>query len=497
MRSEQSLPAEPLVAIIIVNWNKRQCVISLLDSLRAIEYGNHLIVIVDNASTDDSIMSIREHELPALLIENSENLGGTGGFNTGMTTALRELEPTYLWLLDNDAEVLPGTLKVLVNLMESDKGIGIAGSCIMSPEDHGLIVEAGAFVGWRSGTSDPHLRYSRVDDWQGPRVMDVDSVAACSALVRAEAVRRVGIMDERYFLHWDDIDFCIRIGNAGYRVVACLDAPAFHGAEKGYSPITLYYDFRNALLFQGKHCQGWSLLVAAWNILGNYLASMTYLFLLGQRKPARYLQTALGDFLSRRFGRAATAPSELVSQAPFAASESGTQLGKCQKVVVFAVGSFDEVASAIRRVKSCGDSISVSVAVAADRAEVYRLPEVDAVITYDLFRSGLHEKIATALAILGGNFSCGVTAGGPFVVPYAFLLRRNFRFDGRTGVLGRLGVSLYTVWKLPFAIAAGKLLAVRYLFPVVSTCRSLRNEAGNYEPESAKGRQKMEESTAP
>ena len=266
--------------------------------------------------------------------------------------------------------------------------------------------------------------------------------------------------------------------------------------KKGNSPITLYYDFRNALLFQGKHCRGWRGVIAVGNILGNYLASMAYLFLLGQRKPARYLWTALGDFLSRRFGRAATTPSELVAQAPLVASESGTRLGKCQKVVVFAVGSFEEVVAAIRYVKSSGDFVSVAVAVAADRAEVYRLPEVDEVITYDLFRSGMLGKVATALAILGGGFSCGVTAGGPFVVPYAFLLRRNFRFDGRAGALGRLGVSLFTVWKLPFAIATGKLLAARYLFPVVRTCRSLRNEVGNYESASAKGRQMMEESTA-
>ncbi len=464
----------PAVTIVIVNWNKRRHVINLLDSLRSIEYDNYSIVIVDNASTDDSVTAIRGHELPVVLLENRENLGGTGGFNAGMNHAIGHLSQEYIWLLDNDAEVLPGTLGALVTLMEGDKTIGLAGSCIMSPEDHGLIVEAGAFVGWRSGTSDPHLRYHRIDSCQGARVIDVDSVAACSALVRAEVVRRVGVMDERFFLHWDDIDYSIRVRDAGFRVVASLDAPAFHGAEKGYSPITLYYDFRNALLFQAKHRQGSGLLISAWNILGNYLSSLVYLFLLGQRKPALYLSAALRDFMNRRFGRAPISPAELAAPSSTGDPVGCGQLGKFRNVLLFAVGSFDDVAAAVRGIKGCEPSASVTVAVAADRAEVYRLPEVDALIRFDLFRSGLRGKLATAWAILGGGFHCGITAGGPFVVPYAFLLRRNLFFDSRDRTFRRSGVSLLALWKVPLAMVTGKLLAALFLVPVVRTCRGLR-----------------------
>lgn len=465
----------PAVTIVIVNWNKRRHVINLLDSLRSIEYDNYSIVIVDNASSDDSVTAIRGHELPVVLLENRENLGGTGGFNAGMNHAIGHLSQEYIWLLDNDAEVLPGTLGALVTLMEGDKTIGLAGSCIMSPEDHGLIVEAGAFVGWRSGTSDPHLRYHRIDSCQGARVIDVDSVAACSALVRAEVVRRVGVMDERFFLHWDDIDYSIRVRDAGFRVVASLDAPAFHGAEKGYSPITLYYDFRNALLFQAKHRQGSGLLISAWNILGNYLSSLVYLFLLGQRKPALYLFAALRDFMNRRFGRAPISPAELAAPASTGNPVGCGQLGKFRNVLLFAVGSFDDVAAAVRGIKECEPSASVTVAVAADRAEVYRLPEVDALIRFDLFRSGLRGKLATAWAILGGGFHCGITAGGPFVVPYAFLLRRNLFFDLRDRTFRRSGVSLLALWKVPLAMVTGKLLAALFLVPVARTCRGLRN----------------------
>jgi hypothetical protein len=392
-----------------------------------------------------------------------------------MNYAICHLSQEYLWLLDNDAEVLPGTLGELVALMEHDDTIGIIGSCIMSPEDHGLIVEAGAFVGWRSGTSDPHLRYQRIDSYQGARVINVDSVAACSALVRADVVQRVGVMDERFFLHWDDIDFCIRIRDAGFRVVACLDAPVFHGAEKGYSPITLYYDFRNALLFQAKHQHGAGLLISVWNILGNYLSSMIYLFLLGQWKPSTYLFCALRDFMNRRFGRAPIAPAELGAPASAGELIDRKQLRKFRKVLLFAVGSYDEVTAAVRELKENESSISITIAVAADRAEVYRFPEIDALIRYDLFRSGIRGKLATVMAILRGGFHCGVTAGGPFIVPYAFLLGRNLYFDQRENTFRRSGASLFTLWKVPLTMLLGKFMAATLLAPVVRVCYRLKN----------------------
>lgn len=465
----------PAVTIVIVNWNKRHHVINLLDSLCSIEYDNRSIIVVDNASTDDSVAAIRKHKLDVIILENRENLGGTGGFNCGMNYALTHLSQKYLWLLDNDAEVLPGTLRELVKLMEHDDSIGIAGSCIMSPEDHDLIVEAGAFIGWRSGTSDPHLRYRRVDSIQGGRVIDVDSVAACSALVRAHAVCHIGVMDERYFLHWDDIDFCIRIRDAGFRVVASLDAPVFHGAEKGYSPVTLYYDFRNALMFQAKHRRGAGLFISLWNIMSNYLSSMIYLSLLGERKSAAYVFSALRDFITRSFGRAEMSPRDLASSAPLGTVADGDELRGVRNILLFAVGSFEEVVDALGEIKAVTSSAAITVAVAADRAEVYRLPNVDDVIVFDLFRSGIRGRMETALTILRGGFDCGITAGGSFIAPYAFLLRRNFRFTQKDRLFHRLGASLLSFWKIPLTMVVGKFLATLFLTPVILTCIRLRS----------------------
>ena len=147
----------PRVSIVIVTWNKQLDVLNLLNSLHVICCACTNIVVVDNASTDGTAEAIRQHPLPVNLIENSENLGGAGGFNTGIRYALDNLKPDFIWLLDNDAQADPKALRELVSVMTADVTVGIAGSCILNPIQPSQIVEAGAFIDLMSLTWKPHL----------------------------------------------------------------------------------------------------------------------------------------------------------------------------------------------------------------------------------------------------------------------------------------------------------------------------------------------------
>lgn len=463
----------PRVTIVIVNWNKRDYVIKLLDSLQQITYDNHTIVLVDNASTDGSVDAINAHPLAVTLLENQENLGGTGGFNTGLSYAVETLSQDYIWMLDNDAEVLPETLSELIRVMEEDQTVGIAGSCIMSPEDHDLIVEAGAFVGWDNGTSMPHLRYQRIADYASERIVDVDSVAACSALVRDAVVRKVGVMDDRYFLHWDDIDYCIRIKRAGYRVVAVMDSPAYHVAEKGYSPATTYYNFRNALLFLAKYRHDAGLAIAQQKIVGTYMTLASYLNLLGHRDTASYVSAALKDYLAGRFGKASVPSGSLAIPNAIEESVFREMAAHWRAVLIFAVGSFEEVADAIRRLREINPHLSITVAVSSDRAAVYRLPEVNGIITFDIFSSGIAAKLWTAVSVLAGGFNCGITAGS-LLPPYAFILPRNCYFLSRNSSFSETVASRSSFWKVIAAFIGGKLMALRFAVPLWVCARRLR-----------------------
>ena len=110
----------------------------------------------------------------------------------------------------------------------------------------------------------------------------------------------------------------------------------------------------------------------------------------------------------------------------------------------------------------------VHVAVAANRAEAYLLPEVEHLVVYDLFRDGLVTEGKNRGAIFfSGCLTFGVSAGDAFTVPYAFVLRRNMVFAGRTGTFTPADASIACFWKLPFAMLFGNLLALLFLVPVL------------------------------
>ena len=250
------------------------------------------------------------------------------------------------------------------------------------------------------------------------------------------------------------------------------DAKVYHGAEKGYSPVTLYYDFRNALLFFAKHFQGIGFVRAAVAILKKYLSSYVYLWLLGNRRSASYLLTGLEHFLSGRYGRASVEPAGLWPDRSRSELIRTGCISELTKVVVFAVGPFETVAAAIAAIRAAAPACRIVVAAASDRIEAYRMPEVDDLCSYNLSSDGLAGKLAHAGKFLLGGYGAGVTAGTGFTVPYAFLLRRNFVYDAAENSFFQTGVSWRSLWVIPLSMVAGWLMVVWYLLPVFITARS-------------------------
>ncbi len=455
-----SIHADPKVTIVVVNWNKREAVVALMNSLAGMRYDNYSLVIIDNASDDGSVAAIGSHRLPAKVIRNPINLGGTGGFNTGLRYALQESQD-YLWLLDNDAEVVPDTLQRLVDAMEGDKRIGIAGSCIVSTENRSLIVEAGSSVDWETGMCRPFLRYENKTRCETMPAFDVDVVPACSALLRDSVIRSVGLMDERYFLHWDDVDYCVTARRAGYRVVAVPTSLAYHSAEKGYSPaVTLYYDCRNTLLFLAKHARGFRRLRAYHSVVSRYLMARSYLAMTGRAALAHYIDEALRDFSRGSFGRLiAPASWKRSHQAPGLSSKRD-MLARCRRILVYAVGSYEHINGAIALASQMAPRASLAVAAAVERANMYKTEDVEEVLTFDLVRDGLIDKLKMAFRILRGRFSCGIIPDKDFTIPYAFLLPKNVCYDAESEELVYSPISRWHIWKIPVTVLVG---AVRSL----------------------------------
>lgn len=243
---------EPKVLIIIVTYNKKEYVANLLKSLKEIDYKNYDVVVVDNASIDKTVEYLKEHFPNVTVISNSENTGGSGGFNTGLSYAFEKEGYHYYWLLDNDVVVSKNSLRGLVKAIQEEGDIAIAGSQMSQLDNPEVTNEVGAYVNFRSGhlVLNRHLTRRRNN---ATGIFDVDYVAAASMLVRADVAKRAGLWED-FFIHFDDVDWCLRIKKMGYRVVGVADSVIWHlsAAEK---PITWqqYYDVRNMLYLLDKH----------------------------------------------------------------------------------------------------------------------------------------------------------------------------------------------------------------------------------------------------
>ncbi len=313
----------PAVLVIIVTWNKKSYVVDLLHSLHKLSYPAQQldVLVVDNASNDGTVEVLKKDFPLVRLIENSENLGGTGGFNTGLRYAFAEPEGKYdyLWLLDNDVLVNHNALSELISILEVERDVAIAGSTMMQLTIPWRINEMGAFVELGRGTlllnrhredvvglrgrtleelqtSDidlsEHLQHCR------PR-MDVDYVAAASLVIRAKVAKQAGLWDD-YFIHYDDVEWCLRIARMGHRIVVSGRSLIWHlPAEHKVPTWVLYYDNRNVLYMLAKH-DGQEAVRRTQRWIRK---KALYYALLGKQDLARLHLEALDDYEQRITGK--------------------------------------------------------------------------------------------------------------------------------------------------------------------------------------------------
>ncbi len=243
---------EPAVLIIIVTYNKKEYVTNLLKSLNDIDYKNYDVVVVDNASIDGTSEYLKENFPAVTLIENKENTGGSGGFNTGLSYAFEREKYKYYWLLDNDVVVSKDALSALVSVLDNNSDIAVAGSQMCQLDNPEVTNEIGAYVDLRHGGLILNRHQTRRKN-NATGIFDVDYIAAASLLVRADVAKKAGLW-ENFFIHFDDVDWSLRIKDMGHRVVGVADSVIWHlsAAEK---PITWqqYYDARNMLFLLDRH----------------------------------------------------------------------------------------------------------------------------------------------------------------------------------------------------------------------------------------------------
>ena len=246
-----------LIVTVIPNWNLRADLAACLDSLRQATYARHHVIVVDNASTDDSAAFVAASYPEVELIVLPENRGYAAALNVGIVRAL-ELGAEYVFALNNDTVVPPDSLAALTQVMGSDPKIGIVAPKSLNyfhPERifslgdrryRWLPLPVGYGYNWR-------------DRPAFARLMEFDYVTGCAMLIRAAVFRQIGLFDDRFFLYYEDSDFCRRARDRGHRVLCAGAIIIYHKVSLSTNKnraASLRIRARNRIRFYRRHRHG-------------------------------------------------------------------------------------------------------------------------------------------------------------------------------------------------------------------------------------------------
>lgn len=251
----------PAVSIIIVNWNTRELLRRCLDSIYAtIPPLPFEAIVVDNASEDGSADMVADCFPQATLIRSESNLGFAAGNNLG----LRRASGRYVMLLNPDTELLPGAVREMIGFADAHPGVAVVGPKLLNP-DGSLQKNGRTFTSlWREalGLTKLYHVWARLDrkaDW-GRLDFDVparvDEVSGACMLVRKSVVDEIGLLDERFFMYYEEVDWCRRMSEAGWEVHYLPSARVIHHWSQGAKKSGLTGSriaFRSQYLYFRKH----------------------------------------------------------------------------------------------------------------------------------------------------------------------------------------------------------------------------------------------------
>jgi GT2 family glycosyltransferase len=254
-------PNTEKIYIIILNWNGLADTLECLESLGAIDYPDFDVVVVDNGSHDDSCREIRSRYPNVHVLENRENLGFAEGNNVGIRYAI-EQGAGYVFLLNNDTSVDPHVLTELMRAANRFGGAGVFGPVIYYHAEPERIWCAGAT--W----SPLHGHAEHVTDRTPDDVAETGYVCGCALFISTAIVHKIGLMDARFFLTFEEADWCYRAARAGFKSYCVPRARIWHKISASFggssSPVISYFLARNALLWAERNLNPWKHIRMIW-----------------------------------------------------------------------------------------------------------------------------------------------------------------------------------------------------------------------------------------
>jgi len=250
-----------LIGVVTVTYNSGTVIRDFLDSMLKQSHTDFVLYVVDNASSDDTVAIVATYRDPRVLtIRNSENLGVAEGNNVGIRAALRDGFASVL-LINNDTIFDCDVISKLFNELGKHHCDMIVPKILYFDPSDKVWCAGGAFSPLRGAAR--HFGFGQKDDGRFDQVREVHYSPTCCMLIKREVFERIGLMDAKYFVYFDDIDFCLRARRAGMKLVYLPAARVYHKVSSliGHrSDLALRYFTRNHVYYVMKNFQLWTIL---------------------------------------------------------------------------------------------------------------------------------------------------------------------------------------------------------------------------------------------
>lgn len=244
------------VSIVLVNYNgaayNEECLKSIYESYCNIV--NIEVIMVDNCSKDNSIEKVKEKFKETIIIENYENNGFAGGTNIGIKYAMNN-DSDYILLLNNDTIIDKDMIENMVRCSKANGNSVVTPKIYyFSPND--LIWSAGGKIKWNQGKTE-QFGFNEKEEFKYEDNKLIDFATGCCMLIPNKVLSKIGDLEERYFLYYEDTDYCVRIKNAGCNLIYEPKAKMYHkvSASTGgdTNKLYIYYNTRSRLYFNKKY----------------------------------------------------------------------------------------------------------------------------------------------------------------------------------------------------------------------------------------------------
>lgn len=291
---------EPLLFVIAINYNTAAHTIEMVDSVRNSDYPNLQVVVVDNCSSEEDYRQLQQISDRATVIRTDENIGFSGGNNVGLQYAIKN-GAEYAMLLNNDTTIEPGSITAMVQCLQSGEADVVCPKIIYYYNRDTIAYAGGELVDYKGAVRIYGFQEQQAEQYDRKR--QITFASGCCTMMRMETWREIGLMEDKYFLYFEDTALSAKIVKAGKKMMYVPQAVVYHKesvSTQALSDNYQYYFCRNRLLYIKENIP-FPMKAVAYGYTGLYMLKK----MLQRRFAFRNVKDAVSAFVHARFGKRA------------------------------------------------------------------------------------------------------------------------------------------------------------------------------------------------